>query len=279
MATPTHSQKNTGWQANLSLVFERRGDGTVLSENRHTGPLRLQRPFYPEPGVCHAYVLHPPGGVVGGDRLSVDALVRPGAAALITTPEATKFYRSNGQCAVQESHLQIDTGGILEWLPQETIVYPGAVGEIATQVSLEDDAGFIGWEILCIGLPACDRPFDQGALTATLAIHRSGRPLLIERLHLKGGADLARPTGLRGHTVNATFLTAGCTAEVVDLARQTVEERPEILAGVTQVEDLLVVRCLGHHSFEARQLFESLWVRLRPLLFGKASCPPRIWAT
>lgn len=274
-----HDQEKTGWQAFLKLAFERRGDGTVLSENRHTGPLRLQRPLYPEPGVCHAYVLHPPGGVVGGDRLTVDTLVQPGAAALITTPGATKFYRSNGQCAVQESHLRVNAGGTLEWLPQESIVYPGAFSEIKTQVSLEDKAGFIGWEILCIGLPACGRPFEEGALTATLAIHRNGRPLLNDRLNLTGGADLARPTGLRGHSVSATFLAAGCTAELVDLARQVIEERPEILAGATLVADLLVVRYLGHRSSEARQLFEALWKRLRPLLSGRIACIPRIWDT
>lgn len=279
VTAPIHDPDHTGWQAQLTLAFDRRGDGTVLSENRHAGPLRLQRPLFPEPGVCHAYVLHPPGGVVGGDRLALDVLVQPGAAALMTTPGATKFYRTNGRPAVQESHLHVKTGGTLEWLPQESIVYPGAVGEIFTRVSLEESAGFVGWEILCIGLPACGRPFSEGALTATLAVHQSGRPLLHDRLQITGAADLARPTGLRGHTVCATLVATGCTSVQVARLRSILDERPAVLAGVTLVEDLLVARYLGHHSSEAKQLFEAFWTQLRPDLFGRAACPPRIWGT
>ena len=102
-----------------------RGERTVLARRRHHGPLVVQRPFYPEPnGTCHLYVLHPPGGVVGGDRLSVDVRLARGAArALLTTPAAAKFYRTQGLRAAQRLHMRVGAGSRLEWLPQENIVY------------------------------------------------------------------------------------------------------------------------------------------------------------
>lgn len=273
--TDTHE----GWHACLELAFSRGADGTILSKNRHSGPLRVQRPLYPETGVCHVYLLHPPGGVVGGDRLEIHAEVKSVAAALITTPGATKFYRSGGGRAAQESYLCVEENGWLEWLPQESIVYPGAQVEVVTQVNLAGGAGFMGWEIVCIGLPACGRPFTFGRLETTLDIRRDGRPLFIDRLRIMSTDDLHRPTGLRGCSVSATFVATGGNPEMLTPLRQIVNAYPERLAGITLIEDLLVTRYIGDSSAEAKTLFQETWTWLRPRLAGRTACPPRIWAT
>ena len=65
-----------GWSAKLSLSFERALAKTNLRVSERVGPLSVQRPFYPEEDDCHAYVLHPPGGVVGGDQLELNVQVR-----------------------------------------------------------------------------------------------------------------------------------------------------------------------------------------------------------
>ena len=83
-----------GWVARLALRFEQRAGRTVLAHRSHEGPLAVQKPFYPEGDVCHVYLLHPPGGVVGGDRLTIEIEVASDAHAVITTPAAGKFYRS-----------------------------------------------------------------------------------------------------------------------------------------------------------------------------------------
>ena len=115
----------------------------------------MQRPFFPEGReVCHVYLLHPPGGIVGGDRLQVEARVGAGAHALLTTPAATKVYRSAGPAAAQEAELVVARDGVLEWLPQETIVYDGADVALATRARLERGARFLGLDLLCFGLPA-----------------------------------------------------------------------------------------------------------------------------
>ncbi len=63
--TQNPQTENTGWKANLSLEFKATALRTVISKREHKGPLAIQRPFYPEDDVCHVYLLHPPGGVVG----------------------------------------------------------------------------------------------------------------------------------------------------------------------------------------------------------------------
>src|SRR5205085_6360717 len=100
-----------GWQAELRLRFNCDAPGplrpgrTRLVERQHRGPLVVQRPFYPEGDPCHVYLVHPPGGVVGGDALRIDATVDPGAHALITTPAATKFYRCEERISTQTQEL------------------------------------------------------------------------------------------------------------------------------------------------------------------------------
>jgi len=275
-----HNDPSDGWFARLDLCFGRRAHATVPHRNRHVGPLRLQRPLYPEDAsVCHACILHPPGGVVGGDRLELHAEVESDAAALITTPGAAKFYRSNGATASQQVVLEVRANGTLEWLPQETIVFPGACADLATRVHLAADAGFIGWEILCIGLPACGHPFREGLLRTTLEIRRQDRPIFMDRLRIAGDEDLNRPTGMRGCSVTGTFVAVGCRPDMAAPLRRILEGRPETLAGLTVMDDVLVARCLGNASAAAKSLFEGLWTWLRPHLSGRPACAPRIWAT
>src|SRR5690606_30424398 len=116
-------EPDDGWRAELALRFELRGPRTVLAGRRHYGPLRVQRPFYPEGAPCHTYVLHPPGGVVGGDRLHMDIRLEPGSHALLTMPGATKFYRSAGATSLLQQHFHVGEDAVLEWLPQDNILF------------------------------------------------------------------------------------------------------------------------------------------------------------
>ena len=136
-----------GWHAELDLAFARSGGRTVLTRRDHRGPLLVQRAFYPEDnGTCHVYIVHPPGGVVGGDRLTITTDVGADAAALVTTPAAGKYYRTEGPDARQEQRLTVGPGAMLEWFPQETIIFDGAQVHTRTRVALADTASFVGWE-------------------------------------------------------------------------------------------------------------------------------------
>lgn len=277
--SPIPAENSTGgWQGRLCLGFVVRDSTTILAENSHHGPLRVQLPLYPEGGVCHTCILHPPGGLVGGDRLELHLAAGEGAHALLTTPGATKFYRSAGLPAVQHQYLTV-RGGTLEWFPQDTILFPGAEAEITTEIRLEGEAVFIGWEVLCLGLPTRNERFSHGRLRNRLALYRDGRPLFLERLNVSGEDDLASPAGLRNWPVTATFLATGVKEAYLAELRALLPQDGGSLTGITLLDDLLVGRYLGSSTFEAREIFQNLWAGLRPLLLGRKACPPRIWST
>ncbi len=273
-------QGAAGWQARLSLSLQRRAGRSVLASRSHYGPLRIQRPFYPEgDDLCHLYVLHPPGGVVGGDELLIDVDVETNARALLTTPAAGKFYRSVGAVARQTQRLHVATGATLEWLPQETIIFDGARTELRTRIELAADAGFIGWEILCLGRPGAGETFQHGRVRQRFELWREGMPLYLEHAcYEEEAAVLSAAWGLAGLVVSGTMLCAVAAAECIEELRGTARARAGLFS-VTQLDGVLVCRYLGAHAEEARQCFEQAWQLLRPSVMNRCACAPRIWAT
>lgn len=270
-----------GWHARLDLEFARDGAITRLCARRHRGPLQVQRPFYPEAdGTCHVYILHPPGGVVGGDRLDVNVTLAGHARALITTPAAGKIYRSQQHTAHIAQQLRVAAGAILEWLPQETIYFSGAHARTHTRVELAADAGFIGWEIACLGRPAAQEQFVGGAVRAGLELWRDGVPLYIERAHFRGGdTALTARWAMDGCSVTGTLLALARDAELVRALRTELASfaMPDRFA-VTQADEVLVVRYLGHSAQTARQGFARAWCAIRAQRYARAAHLPRIWA-
>jgi urease accessory protein len=156
-----------GWHAHLQLTYrcdER--DAHTRAHDLHHGPLRVLKAMYPEgPRVCHHVIVHPPGGVAGGDTLDVDVDVGAGAHALITTPGATRFYRSSGEPALQSARLQVRADARLEWLPMASIAYDGCIAENRVRFTLEPSAQMIGADMVALGLPASQAVFERGRFT------------------------------------------------------------------------------------------------------------------
>lgn len=276
--------EHSGWAARLQLEYQRRGERTVLARRQHFGPLLVQRPFYPQgESCCHSYLIHPPGGVVGGDRLDLDVSLGPQAHTLITTPAAGKFYRSGGAVATQLQHLKVADGALLEWLPQETILFAGAKVEAVTRVDLSATAQFAGWEILCLGRPASKEVFTLGALRQRLEIWREGRPLLLERSRWVGGSEAQRASwGLAGQPVFGTMVITGDFNEQLEVLHEMLAGAEKCFA-LSQLPHLFIARYLGDDALEARHGFTRIWQHLRPLLGeglpGDTSALPRIWNT
>ena len=270
--------QTTGWQACLELGLEKRGLRTVAAHRRHYGPLAVQRPFYPEGDVCHLYLLHPPGGVVGGDTIDIRVRAGTRARALVTTPGATKFYRSAGATAAVTQTLQVDAGAVLEWLPQEAILFQGAVARQQTRVELATGACFAGWDILCLGRPANAEPFVPGRLDISLEVWRDGVPVLIDRLRVDDDGDLGGAAGLRRHPVTATLLATPATVDDVQQLRELAFAGGTEL-GVTLLDDLLAARLLADDTAAAKEVLQTAWRMLRPGYGGRPAQLPRIWAT
>ena len=267
------------WRATLALGFADDRGTTRLVERSHFGPLRVQKPLYPEhPSVCHAIVVHPPGGVVGGDQLAITANVGADAHAFVTTPGAAKWYRANGHMSRQALKLQVGAGAALEWLPQETIFFNGADVSLDTEVNMEADASFITADILCFGRTASGERFDHGRVAQRMQVQRGGKLVWFERGALCGGdAGMTGPLGLNGRTVCATLLAVGRQASAACVQALREEASPQF--GVTQMKSVLVARYIGDSSQEARRLMHRAWQLLRPALLDRDAVTPRIWNT
>lgn len=274
-----HHDSNPGWRAELDLSIEARARGSVLATKRQRGPLTVQRPFHPEGAPCHLYLLHPPGGVVGGDSLSITMDIADQGHALATTPGAAKFYRSAGPMAEQRQDLRVARGGTLEWLPMENILFPGARVRTRTYIHLAAGARFLGWELMSLGRPVIAERFTNGTLDASVSVYREGCPILLDRLRIQDRGDLDGPSGLRGYPVCATLIASGAAAPDVEAARDAARAPSQVLLGITLMEDLLIVRALAHSIEPVHWLLRRIWSELRPRLIGRPPCPPRIWAT
>jgi len=270
--------RSQGWQAALALGFRATEQRTVLARRKRLGPLAVQRPFYPEGGICHVYLLHPPGGVVGGDSLAIDVTLGPSAQALLTTPGATKFYRSAGQRARQTQRLLVESGATLEWLPQENIFFPGAEVTLQTRVDLRGDARLALWEIHCLGRPAIAEGFDRGLIDSRLSIVRDATPLLLERLRVEADGRL-RGALLAGRPVSGTLIISHAAEGDLAACRQLLPCGGSDCVGATLIDDLLVLRFLGDSTERARRLFTEVWQTVRPGTLGRSPGVPRIWAT
>lgn len=274
----------SGWRAHLELEIEKKGTRSVLASRRHSGPLVVQRPFYPEGEErCHLYLIHPPGGIVSGDELHLTARVARGAACLLTTPAATKLYRSKGFDALVEQHLIGEAESALEWLPQEAIAFDGAQARLKTEVTLEPGARFVGWDIVCLGRRAAAETFRHGAIVQRFEVWRAGVPLLVEAMTLEAGSSFQRAAfGLQDRSCTGTLVAVGAGPEAVDAVRARVAERRRPGDGAfaaTALGGAIVCRYLGDSAERARDLFSGAWEILRPAALGLRAVLPRIWAT
>jgi len=265
------------WLATLRLRFARDAATTRLVERAHRGPLRVQKPLYPEgPGICHAIMLHPPGGVVGGDQLGIDVVAGAGAHAFLTTPGAAKWYRANGKVSHQRVQLRVEAGAACEWMPQESIFYDAAHVDLHHDVELATGARYIGTEILCFGRRASGERFTGGAVRQHTRIRLAGKLVWWEQGVATPEPAMDSVLGLNGRSVCATLIAVGPPAPPALLAALRALD-PAL--GLTQLKSLLVARYLCDDSETARQALVRVWQHLRPHLLGCAAPLPRIWHT
>ena len=269
----------SAWKASLSLGFSFENKKTKLTRKVHDGPLVVQKPLYPEgEGICHAIVVHPPGGIAGGDELVLDVDAGQDSSVLLTTPGAAKWYRSSGPWARQSIAFRV--GGTLEWLPQETIVFDGALAQTRCDVDLDGDASLIGWDIVCLGRTGSGERYARGSYRSAISIRREGRLQWLERGRIDGGGKLLdSPAGLGGNSVFGTLYCSSLNLNQ-ELLNDTRKVAPEEGRGsVTLLPGILLARYLGDSSEAARRYFIALWRVLRPALTGRDATEPRIWRT
>lgn len=274
----------TRWSARLQLGIERRAQGSVLVTRRHEGPLRVQKTLYPEgPDLAHLVLVHPPGGIAGGDRLHIELELAAGAQALLTTPGATKWYKANGVVSGQDTRLTVAGGALLEWLPQENIFFDGAYANMHLHVACTTTARACGWEVSVLGRRDSHEQYRSGRLRQRVEIVRDGQLLWAERGQIEGGdALLDSPLGWAGAHVSGLFWALGVRFDdaLLETCRTCAQGIEGVRLGVTRFpHGLLLARVLGSSPEQVRSVLTSVWMAVRPVLSGRAGLAPRIWAT
>lgn len=273
------------WHARLQLDYALEAGRSVV-RHRHDGPLRILQSLYPEgDAVCHNVLVHPPGGLVGGDTLDITATVAPGAHGLITTPGATRFYKSAGELALQRTHLRLADGARLEWLPLEALCYNACQAENRLTMELAPGAELMGWDVTALGLPGANQPFATGRFQQHIEVPG----LWLER-GLIDAADpllLDSPLGLAGHRCLASiFFIAGSPLErsrrqaALDVAREVITAHPlAATAGATSPNgQVVVVRVLAPLVEPAMDLLKRVRGAWRGHFWQLPAANPRIWA-
>ncbi|TCS39001.1 urease accessory protein UreD [Reinekea marinisedimentorum] len=271
------------WPAFLSLGFDKGEAKTRMHRMQFLGPLRVQRPFYPEGEVCHVYLLHPPGGLVSGDDLNIQLTCEPGSKVLVTTPSAGKIYRADSNGIAQKQRVDIEvTDSQCEWLPMETIVFDGAHGRLSTHINLYGQAQFFGLDVFCLGRPKSNLPFASGSVEQRLALYHDDVPLLLERQFLAADDPLISAiSGFNGNLVSGTLVAFGLAdpEQAVEQLHSLLQQQAMTTLSVTCRLNVLVVRYLGACSEQAQTQLRACWQQLRPLMNGTPACVPRIWNT
>lgn len=273
------------WHGRLALDYDRAGH-TTRSRSRHQGPLRVLASLYPEgSAICHHVLVHPPGGLVGGDVLELDIRLGSGSHAVITTPGATRFYRSVGERALQQVRAQLASGSRLEWLPLETICHAATQAENCLRFTLEPGAEMIGWDLLALGLPASGEAFNRGHMHQQIDLPG----VWLDRARIDGGDRrlLDGPLGWAGQSVLATLwfsrgdaVAPALREALLTVGRSHVNDAALVTAGATSPnERLVVLRALAPRVEPAMALLTRVRAAWREAAWGLAAHPPRIWRT
>lgn len=279
-----------GWPGSLSLDYRadhHNGIARTIAFDRHEGPLRILASLYPEaPTVCHNVLVHPPGGIVGGDSLAIDIKLAATTHALLTTPGATRFYRSAGAAATQTLTAQVAESARLEWLPLETIAHSGCIGENRLRFELAPGAEMMGWDVLALGLPASNDAFERGRYTQTISL--PGQWLEHALIEASDTRLLDSPLGWAGRRVLCTMWFAAGTPiaparrdSLLDSARElSAAHELHTTAGATSAHaGVVVLRVLSARVEPAMNLLTQVWARWREQAWGLPACAPRVWRT
>lgn len=276
------------WHASLRLDYAHAA-GRTVGRFQHSGPLRVLKALYPEgEAVCHHVMLHPPAGLISGDRLDIHLQLGEQAHAVLTTPGATRWYRARDPAgqdpATQSLRAHLAPGARLEWLPLEALIYDGARAENLADITLAAGASMIGWDLLALGLPAADAPFARGWLDQRIAI--DGLWLEQARIAATDRLLLDSPLGLAGRRAMATLWLAWGDApeeprvtQALEAARALADaSAPAVFAGVTRAQPrLLVLRAIADRTEPLFALLRAVRAAWRRAAWDLDAHEPRIW--
>jgi urease accessory protein len=256
----------------LRLDFERRGAATVLARSRFTLPLQVMTPVELDDPAAVVSILNPTGGLVGGDRLAIDARVGAAAHACITTPSATKVYRTTADAAVQDVSLRLETDAVCEWVPDHTIPYEGSALRQRITAEVGDGACLILVDAFAAGRVGRGETWAFRLLDSAITIRDAKGWLLCDRFVL-GSDGFLDPRALGASEGRPYFATLVVIAADVEAFRREVAARFPPRGDVAVAAGSLprrgaLVRCLAPSAPLLLDALDGLWASARRHVLG-----------
>ena len=272
------------WLAKLSLFYERTSIGTVLKKSLHEGPLRVQKALFPEgTDICHTIILHPPAGIAGGDTLEIYVSVGAKCHTVLSTPSATKWYKSFKNPATQRIQLVLGESAKLDWLPQENLFFKGADAKILTKLNLQSSSSFIGWDTAMLGRHASGEEWSKGHVYMSNQIYRDGKLLWIENGQINAEDMYYKSLPQIGSwPVFATIWAVGptCSRTLAESLSNMMPWTDALRSGVTYLpQGVLLARAVSNDIELTRNWMINTWSILRPLVHGVPAKSLRLWAS
>lgn len=272
------------WLAKLSLSYERTSIGTVLKKSLHEGPLRVQKALFPEGNdICHSIIIHPPAGIAGGDTLEIDVFIGTECHAVLSTPSASKWYKSFKNPATQSIQFELGANAKLDWLPQENLFFKGADAKVLTKLNLQSSSSFIGWDAAMLGRHASGEEWSKGHVHMRNQIYRDGKLLWIENgqidakdMHYKSLPQIG------SWPVFATLWAVGpaCSRTLAESLSNMMPWTDALRSGVTYLpQGVLLARAVSNDIELTRNWMINTWSILRPLVHGVPAKSLRLWAS
>lgn len=256
-------------EGRLSARFARTAARTTLADLRESGGYRLK---FPRGSQCEAVIVNTGGGVAGGDDVRFEFSAAIGAHVTFTSQAAEKIYRSDDQPVVMQVNLQAETDAIIEWLPQETILFDGAALERSFHVDLAQGTDALIFESVVFGRLAMGEQIRHGSLRDHWRIRQAGRLLFADEVRLDGALDqlLARPAIVAGAKATATIILIRPDA-VAMRDQLRVHQWEGVESGFSVVNGLFIGRLLAHDPLALRRAARSIIEILR------GSAMPRVF--
>jgi len=278
------------WDASLHLEFTKapQSSKTIVSRRDHIGPLLIQKSLYPEGDeVCHAVILHPPAGIAGGDHLRIEIRTHPQAKAVVTTPGATKWYKSNGLLSSQQTKLSVASGGHLDFLPQENIYFNASHAHNQIHIQLEEGSSMIGWDIAQLGRTASGEIWSGAHLRNELQLSINDRFYWVDSSILDSDdLSIGSTPKLGPYSVMGTMWFCGnhVSEELLEQLRDSLLWSENLKVGATRINlpkknGLIILRGISSEVEYLKDCFIHMWLRYRLEVSGIPPLPLRLWKT
>ena len=226
-------------------------------------------------GVATLLLLNPTGGLIAGDRLETEISLGPASAVCLSTPSATRVYRSSGPLVLQRLAIDVGRGATLEWLPDHLIPSPGARLRQSTTIALGPDATLLYLDAWAVGRAARGEAWGFDLLESSLVVHDERGAFLRDRSILSGRLPRDGMGGTEGFGYVASFVAARPgRATWEDLARALHDDLGAadfgIRAGASPLaRGGVLARLLCPSAPALRAGVDAVWARCRRVLLDK----------